>query len=96
MLDSNKITLLLQQEKSFLKKRFKVKKIGLFGSFAKNNANKNSDIDILIDFEPSIGWDFFDLSDYLEKKLGQKIDLVSLRAIKPELKDSILNDVIFV
>ena len=49
-----------------------------------------------IEFEKPLGWEFFDLRDLLEKELDRKIDLVSTKALKDQLKDTILSEVIFV
>jgi len=82
--------------KPLLSQKYHIKQIGYFGSFATGNANENSDIDILVDFDSPIGWDFFDVEDLLAEHLKLKIDLVSMKAIKPQLKDNILKQVIFV
>ncbi|MGQ4875967.1 MAG: nucleotidyltransferase family protein [Promethearchaeia archaeon] len=87
---------ILRTLKPILKKRFKVSKIGIFGSYTKNLQKKDSDIDILVKFSEPIGLDFFDLLDYLEEKLGIKVDLVSYDAISPYIKPYIEKEVIFV
>ena len=86
----------LRQLKPFLNKQYFVYKIGYFGSFARNEQNKNSDIDILVYFRKPIGWEFFDLNEFLEKELELKVDLVSEKALKKQLKQIILNSVIYV
>ncbi len=76
-------------------KVYHVEKIGLFGSYISGNANEESDIDILVEF--SSGQKKFDnymeLKFYLEDLFGKKIDLVILEALKPRLKEKILNEV---
>ena len=47
-----------------------MKSIGVFGSFAINEANENSDIDILVEFNDDIGWEFIDFKKFLEKNIG--------------------------
>ena len=79
----------------YLKQKYGVRKIGLFGSFVRNEETINSDVDILVEFERSIGWDFFDLQDFLEQKLGTKVDLVTPLALKPRMKDKVLREVVF-
>ena len=86
----------LSELKPYLKKEFFVKEIGVFGSFATNTFNQNSDIDILIELEKPIGWKFFSLEIYLEKVFGRKIDLVTKSAIKKQIKEQILSQVQFV
>jgi predicted nucleotidyltransferase len=85
----------LKKIKPFLHENFFVDKIGYFGSFAKNKQNESSDIDILVSFRKPIGWAFFDLQNYLESNLKEHVDLVSINALRKELKDSILKDVIY-
>ncbi|MFH2144049.1 MAG: nucleotidyltransferase domain-containing protein [Bacteroidota bacterium] len=70
--------------------------MGYFGSYSRNEQSEKSDIDILVDLHKPIGWDFFDLQEFLEKELKIKVDLVSIRALKEQLKESILNQVRFV
>jgi len=86
----------LKELKSILSKKYNVKRIGYFGSFATDNATETSDLDILVDFNQPIGWEFFDLQDLLFKNFNRNIDLVSINALKSQLKDAILKQVIFV
>ena len=58
---------ILKSQKKFLKEKFQVKTIGVFGSFARNEQSDDSDVDILVEFYEPIGWDFFDLQEYLEQ-----------------------------
>jgi predicted nucleotidyltransferase len=84
---------ILKSQKNFLKEKFQVKKIGIFGSFARNEQSDDSDIDILVEFYEPIGWDFFDLQEYLKNILQRKVDLVTEKALKPQIKTAILNEV---
>ena len=87
---------LLHQNNEFLKGTFGVKQIGVFGSHARETAVPHvSDIDILVEFSRPIGWEIVDLHAYLENLLGQKVDLVTINALKPELKSTILNEVVY-
>ena len=63
-----------------------------------NNARKkiDSDIDILVHFSKPLGWEFFDLQDLLEKELELKVDLVSEKALKEQLRQIILNSVKYI
>ncbi len=78
-----------------LKKRFSVKQLSLFGSYAREEAHQNSDIDILVDFEitPDL-LTFIELEDFLSQKLGKPVDLVPMRKLKPILKKQILHEAI--
>lgn len=94
-MDNKDLTKKLKKLKPILEKNYKVKTIGLFGSFAKNEANEDSDVDILVQFSEDIGWEFVDLKKFLEENLGREVDLVTVEALKPELKEEILRDVIY-
>ena len=85
----------LKELKPLLEKQYKVKKLGYFGSYARNEANEDSDVDILVEFSGDVGWEFLDLKDFLENNLNTEVDLVTMNALKPQLKDEILKDVIY-
>ncbi len=76
-------------------KKYDVKKIGLFGSYLRNQQNSESDVDILVEFEKDgITFDnYMDLKFFLEKLFNNKVDLVIGEDIKPALKTSILRSV---
>lgn len=88
---------LLHQNSDFLEDAFGVQKLGVFGSYARERALLDvSDVDILVEFSRPIGWEIVDLHAYLENLLGQKVDLVTVNALKPELKSTILSEVVYV
>ncbi|MFO8078278.1 MAG: nucleotidyltransferase domain-containing protein, partial [Thermoplasmatota archaeon] len=64
-------------------------------SFARGEETEDSDVDILVAFSDSIGWEFVDLKDYLEDLLGLKVDLVTIQALKPQLRETILSEVVY-
>ena len=79
-----------------LKKNYKVKEIGLFGSVVRNECKAGSDIDFLVEFEK--GADLFDLSAlgiFLEDEFGSKVDIISKRAVRDELKSRIYSEVVY-
>ena len=86
----------LRRLKPMLNKLYHVDKIGYFGSYSHNEQDQNSDIDILVRFRKPIGWDFFDLQEFLEKELELKVDLVSEKALKKQLRQIILNSVKYI
>ncbi len=96
MRSKEEVLSLLSQNKPSLEKRFKVKRIGLFGSYARGEQTENSDVDILVEVDPSIGLEFIALADSIEHLLGTKIDLVSHRALKPRAKQHIERELIYV
>ena len=66
---------ILKNETPYLKDKYGVERIAIFGSFAKGNQTPKSDIDILVQLTKPIGLDFMELADYLEEILGRKVDL---------------------
>jgi len=76
--------------KQILKKN-KIKKAGIFGSYAIGRQKKNSDIDILVDPPKGIGFGFIRIQFELEDKLKKKVDLVSYNGLSPYLRKRILN-----
>ncbi|MCD4695621.1 MAG: nucleotidyltransferase family protein [Bacteroidales bacterium] len=96
MITKNEILIKLQELKPNLYKDYSVKEIGLFGSFADDSSNEESDIDILVELEKPIGWKFFSLEIYLEKIFNRKIDLVTKKALKEQISEDILKQVKYV
>lgn len=96
MLKSSEIFETLSRLKPTLQEDFSVRQIGVFGSFSDNTYSDESDIDLLVEFEHPIGWRFFTLELYLESVFGRKIDLVTINALKEQLREKILNQVKFV
>lgn len=90
MLSAKQIEDTLTELKPFLSQQYNVEKIGYFGSFAKNNASAESDLDILVEFSKPIGWEFFTLEKFLEDTFSVKVDLVTRKALKERLKNEIL------
>ncbi|MGM0624647.1 MAG: nucleotidyltransferase family protein [Bacteroidota bacterium] len=86
----------LNELKPWLQQEYSVREIGLFGSFADNTQTDESDIDILVELEKPIGWKFFSLELYLEKIFNRKIDLVTKKALKEQIREGILNNVTYV
>jgi hypothetical protein len=76
-------------------KKFGVRYVSLFGSIARNQARKRSDIDLLVDFERPIGlFEFARLKLYLEELLSRKVDLVTPEALRKELRENIMKEAI--
>jgi predicted nucleotidyltransferase len=78
-------------------KEFSVKDLYLFGSYAREEADEQSDLDILVEFEPGaqIGlFEFARLRRRLCELLGREVDLVTRDAIRPEMKDQILREAV--
>lgn len=96
MQDVEDIKRTLLQHKAELKKNFKVKTIGVFGSYVRGEQQRESDVDVLVEFEEPTGlFEFMDLELYLSELLGAKVDLVSKKALKSRIGQRILEEVIF-
>jgi uncharacterized protein len=78
-----------------IRRQFAVKGLSVFGSVARNQATRSSDIDVLVEFKDKATFDLFmDLKFYLEDILGVKVDLVTDKAIRPEIRKSIEQEMI--
>jgi len=88
---------LLQTHKPHLAREFGVTALALFGSAACDVAGENSDIDILIAFDgPATSKRYFGVQFYLEDLLGRPVDLVTEKALRPELRPHIMREAIHV
>lgn len=100
MLNNNKVDeviSLLKKEKKFLKKKYKVNEIGIFGSYVRGEQEADSDIDILIDKDEAIGLlKLANLQNYLSSLIGIRVDLVIKKSLKPQIGRNILKEVIYV
>lgn len=87
----------LNELKPLMATRYKAKEIGLFGSFARGEQHEGSDVDVLVEFEESADlFDLVGLTDYLEEALQQKVDVVPKRALREELREAVLREVVTV
>ena len=95
---NDEILSLLNDRNKEIKKRFGVKELGIFGSYAIGKQKRKSDLDILVVFlEGEETFDnFMDLKYYLEEILGIKIDLVTKDALRKEMKENILAETVYV
>ena len=88
---------IIRNKKPDMESRYGVQRLGLFGSYVKENQRKKSDIDILVTFNRDIDlFDFLDLRAYLERQLHAKVDLVMETALKPAIGKRILSEVEYV
>lgn len=92
------IKTILNKHKEDILRKYRVKEIGIFGSFVRGEQKKRSDIDILVEFNEEDVPDllrFIEMERYLKKLLKRKVDLVRKEGIRPELKTIVLKDVIY-
>ena len=89
------ITSAIETLKPQLRERFKLKTIGVFGSYVHGEQTPKSDVDVLVEFYEPIGlFEFMDLEFFLSDNLGVKVDLVSKKSLKPHIGKRILEEVI--
>lgn len=92
----DEVIIILTTVKPELEKRFKIKRMALFGSYARGEQRETSDVDILVEVDPSIGLKFVTLADEIEKTLGLPVELVSHRAVSHRNMAFIEKDLIYV
>ena len=78
-----------------IRERFSVRALAIFGSIARDEAADNSDVDVLVVFNQKAGFDvFMDLKFYLEELLGTGVDLVTDKALRPQVRRAIKDEMI--
>jgi uncharacterized protein len=82
--------------KPIIQQRYKLRSMALFGSYARNEQTEQSDVDVLVDVDPSLGLDFIDLADCIEERLGIRTDVVPASGVKPRYQEIIRKDLIYV
>jgi len=85
----------LREHKEEFKEKYQVQSIGLFGSYARNEAKESSDIDILVEM-PSSFDNFFDLKYFLEDAFGKSVDLGKLKNLRLLVKQYVDREIIYV
>jgi predicted nucleotidyltransferase len=90
----DEIKKILKQHKPELSERWKVKSLGIFGSYVRGEAKKGSDLDLLVEIEdPKMGLlRFIALENYLSDLLGVKVDLVEKQTLKPAIGRHVLEE----
>ncbi|WP_232802361.1 nucleotidyltransferase family protein [Alloalcanivorax mobilis] len=82
---------------SFLVREFDVRSLALFGSVARDEASADSDVDILVIFDgPATSARYFGLQFYLKDLLGRPVDLVTDKALRPELRPYVEAEAVYV
>lgn len=89
------ILAVLRRQKKYLGKKYKIKEIGVFGSYVRGDQTSESDLDILVNYmDDSIDiFDFLDLKEYLSDLISIKVDLVMKDGLKPGIGKNILQEV---
>ena len=86
----------LRELKPWLADRYGVKRLGLFGSHARNEARLDSDIDLLVEFEPgrTPGLAFFGMSEEISERIGAPVDLGTFAGLKPHYARYVMQDLV--
>jgi hypothetical protein len=93
----DEIRKILEENKTLLQTKFKIREIGIFGSYVRGEQKKKSDVDILVEFSETISFfDFIEIERELGKLIGLKVDLVMKSALKPRIGQRILQEVQYI
>ena len=92
----DEIKKILKKNKTYLRKKYSVEEIGIFGSFSRGDQSSRSDIDLMVSLKKPLGLEFVDLSLELQTILNHKVDLVSKNALKKRMLVAIKDEVIYV
>jgi len=88
---------IIQKNKKELNEKYGLKKVGIFGSYVKGEHDENSDLDMLVEVERPMGFvKFIKLENHLSQLLGIKVDLVTEKALKPNIGNRVLHEVRYV
>ena len=95
VMNTQDLLMKLKELKPIITARYKAKEIGLFGSFVRGEQSASSDIDVLVEFEEEADlFDLMGLALHLEEELERKVDVIPKRALRPELCESVLQEVV--
>ncbi len=94
-MDKQKVLMCLKDSIEEIQQRFPVKTLAVFGSVVRDEAADNSDVDVLVVFNQKATFDIFmDLKFYLEELLGMSVDLVTDKALRPQVRRAIEKELI--
>ena len=82
--------------KPILEKEYGVTRLAVFGSYARSEQSEESDVDLLVELRQPMGLRFVHLAEFLETVVGLKVDLLTPDAIKPNRREHIMKDLIYV
>jgi predicted nucleotidyltransferase len=93
MLTREEIENVLRGEYPYLASAYGVKRIGLFGSYAKGTPTAASDVDLVVEFERPVGFRFVEFSEYIERLLGRDIDVLTPAGIQGIRLDRVAREI---
>lgn len=79
--DHDQVLRTLQAELPYLRERYGVTRLALYGSFARDTAGADSDVDLLVELSRPLGLEFVVMTDYLEERLGREVDLATFETL---------------
>ena len=98
MENDSQILSFLRENKDMFRREYHISKLGLFGSYARGDANEESDIDLLIEFDGEV--DIFEakimIRELIKEKLNKDVDICREKYLKPYAREKILSEVIYV
>ena len=95
LMNRDQVLELLRASKAMLKERFGISGVALFGSFARDQAAAESDVDVLVRFDAPPDWKrYFGAQEYLEDLLGRPVDLATDREVRAEIRGYVQRDAI--
>ena len=86
---------ILKEHENEIKRRFGVKRIGIFGSHARGEEKATSDVDVLVEFEVPSFDNFMELAFFLEELFGREVDLVTTRGLSPHVAPFVEREVVW-
>ncbi len=93
----NEIISTLNSLKDVIKKEYKAEIVGVFGSYVRGEQRETSDVDVLVRFfEGASLFDLTGLADFLEERLGIKVDVVPIDTIRKEIKEAVLKEAVYI
>ncbi len=96
MRTKEEILSILSKNKPGLEKQYKLKSLALFGSYSRGDQREESDIDLLVEVDSSLGLRFVDLAESIESLLNIRVDIVSKGAIAPRYWKQIESELVYV
>ena len=93
---NNEILTILKEKKAEIFGRYPLQSMALFGSYSRGDNNENSDVDILVELNGTMGFKFLHLNYEIEALLKRKVDLISKRALKQDFLKAIEPELIYV
>ena len=94
-MNRDEVLSVLRAHKATLAQRFGVAELAVFGSFARDRATDDSDLDVLVRFDGPIHWErYFGAQFYLEDLLGRPVDLVTEKDLQPEVRRHVESEVV--